>query len=150
MRGLPMDAVEAEQYLAMQAALGDAVTDSWHGYAVEHRGDARVIGDIGVYLDATVEATGDVGFQFRPDYHRRGYAYEAMVAFLPWVFGTLGLRRVTARCAPANTASWGLMQRLGMSEVAQPPDATARCYELLQQSWRRRDQVCPDAQSTGQ
>ncbi|MEU8819199.1 GNAT family N-acetyltransferase [Actinoplanes sp. NPDC048796] len=115
--GEPMSAAQAAGYLAVQADLDDGVRDAWHGYAVHHLGEDRVIGDVGVWLPARPAGTGDVGFQFHPGFHGRGYAFEAMRAFLPYAFATFALRTVTATCSPANTASWGLMERLGMHRI---------------------------------
>ena len=43
-----------------------------------------------------------------------GYATEAVEAALRICFEDLGLRRVTASCFTANTASYRLMERVGM------------------------------------
>ncbi|WP_179855521.1 GNAT family N-acetyltransferase [Paractinoplanes atraurantiacus] len=115
--GEPMTSAQATGYLAAQAALDDGARDAWHGFAVELADEKRVIGDLGVWLPARPAKTGDVGFQFHPGFHGRGYAREAMQAFLPYAFETFALKTVTATCHPANSASWGLMERLGMHRV---------------------------------
>jgi len=137
MQGSPMSGREARRYLADQAAMSEDLLDCWHGFAVQHLEQDRLIGDIGVYLDAKLAGVGDVGFQFRPDQHRCGYGYEAMAAFLPYLFYSLGLDRITASCDRANTASFTLLERLGLrrgSESGAAGGSTLR-YELSRRDW---------------
>nr|WP_269329831.1 GNAT family N-acetyltransferase [Kineosporia babensis] len=122
--GEPMSQRQAASYLAVQAALDEHAVNAWHAYAVEHAGEQRVIGDVGIWLAEEPPRTGDVGFQFHPGFHGQGYAREAMHAFLPHVFETMDVETVTATCDTPNTASWGLMKRLGMRMVRQSPEQT--------------------------
>lgn len=112
--GDPMTPDKAADYLRAQSALDDHALDAWHGFAVHHKADDRMIGDIGVWLPADPANAPDVGFQFHPAYHGKGYATEAVEAFLHHVFQTWSPPRITATCNPANTASRALMTRLGM------------------------------------
>lgn len=136
MKGEPMSAERAAVYLAAQAVLAWDTLDQWHGYALWHRADERVIGDVGVWRSAKPEraGTGDVGYQLHPGYHGQGYAYEAMTAFLPYVFDRIS--RVTAACHPDNVASWRLMRRLGMHEVEKSDDEVR--YALSREQWAAR------------
>lgn len=117
--GPAMDPEEATRFVAEQAALRIDARGAWHGYVVEHLADRRVIGDVGVWLPAGGEplAVADLGFQLDPRYHGRGYAREALEAFLPFAFRTFALDRVTASCDEANDASWRLLERTGMRLV---------------------------------
>lgn len=56
----------------------------------------------------------ELGWVLDPSYAGRGLATEAAGALLRICFVDLGLRRVTASCFAANTASWRLMEKLGM------------------------------------
>jgi RimJ/RimL family protein N-acetyltransferase len=49
-----------------------------------------------------------------PAHGGHGYATEAVAELIRICFEDLGLRRVTALCFADNTASWRLMERLGM------------------------------------
>ncbi|WP_250005623.1 GNAT family N-acetyltransferase [Actinoplanes sp. M2I2] len=131
--GAPMTADQALEYLAAQAVLDDDQLDAWHGFAVHHVADDRVIGDVGVWLASDRDHAGDVGFQFDPRYHGQGYAREAMEAFLGHLFGPAGLRAVTAGCDPGNDASWGLMLRLGLRPM--PGTEQSLMYGLTREQW---------------
>lgn len=86
----------------------------------------------------------EVGWLVREDRWRRGYAEEAMRAVLDWAFGRVGAPHVVALTSHANTASWTLMQKLGMrrrrdldfDDPAYPPeDRTTILYSLDAAGW---------------
>ncbi len=91
----------------------------------------------------------ELGWTLHPDHTGRGYATEAVRACMEVCFasvadGGLGLRRVTAECFVANTASWRLMERLGLRrEKHGVRDALHRdhgwmdgyAYALLAEEW---------------
>ncbi len=56
----------------------------------------------------------EVGWLVREDRWRRGYAEEAMRAVFEWAFRRVHAPYVVALTSNANTASWTLMQKLGM------------------------------------
>lgn len=86
--------------------------------------DSRVVGDLMVAVEDAWSQTevreqaagvqAEVGWCLDPAYQGRGLGIEAAAAVLGICFGGLGLRRVVANCFVANTASWRLMERLGM------------------------------------
>lgn len=57
---------------------------------------------------------GLLGYLVDPAHHGHGYATEIARAGLDLAFGDLGLRRVTAGCFADNTASWRVMEKVGM------------------------------------
>lgn len=93
-----------------------------HGFcfwAIERRDDAAFLGFCGL---KRVDLTGtpiagevEIGWRLRRDAWGAGYAREAAVATLAWGFGDGGLQRIVAMTNLANTRSWGLMERLGMT-----------------------------------
>ena len=57
----------------------------------------------------------EVGWRLREDAWGRGYAKEAAIASLDLGFDRCGGEEIVALTVPGNTASWGLMERLGMT-----------------------------------
>lgn len=105
----------------------EAFAEHWRAHlasslVVEHEGG--VIGDLMVRIgspyaqvEAAAAAAGteaELGWVLDPAYGGRGLATEAVAAAVGLCFGPLGLRRVVAACFSDNTASWRLMERIGM------------------------------------
>ena len=94
------------------------------------------------------DVQAELGWALRPEETGHGYATEAVEAVLRICFEDLGLRRVTASCFTTNTASWRLMERLGMRREAHTvadglhPSGEWRdgyTYALLADEWRQRN-----------
>lgn len=67
--------------------------------------------------DVASQARGleaELGWMFDPDHAGHGYATEAVHATIGLCFHAFCFRRVRASCFADNTASWRLMERLGM------------------------------------
>jgi RimJ/RimL family protein N-acetyltransferase len=88
-------------------------------WAVERKADAALLGFCGLKLandiGSPVEGEMEIGWRLREDAWGQGYAKEAAVASLAFAFETLGVERVVALTVTGNEASWGLMERLGMT-----------------------------------
>jgi RimJ/RimL family protein N-acetyltransferase len=91
-----------------------------HGHTfwcVERRSDGAILGFCG--LKRSNQAGGplgmmEVGWRLREDAWGRGYAKEAATASLDLAIDRFDAEEVIAMTVQRNTASWGLMQRLGM------------------------------------
>ena len=91
-----------------------------HGHTfwcVERSGDGAILGFCG--LKRSNQSGGplgmmEVGWRLREDAWGRGYAKEAATASLDLAFDRFDAEEVIAMTVQRNTASWGLMQRLGM------------------------------------
>lgn len=83
-------------------------------YAIELKETGTVIGTVNVFEDSSraVDAM-EIGYAISPEFHRRGYAYEALAAILHLFQQGLMLDMVTAGIIPENTASHGLLKKLG-------------------------------------
>ena len=113
----PIDAAASDamidRQIAGQAAQGQCL------WAVERRGDARLLGYCGLRIGGH-PGTGvadelEIGWRLARAAWGQGYAREAAAASLDWGFAHTDRSRITAWTVPANTASWGLMRRLGMT-----------------------------------
>ena len=87
-------------------------------WALERRADQRFIGFCGLrhggHPGTPVASELEIGWRLARHAWGQGYAREAAAACLADGFATTDYPRITAWTVPANTASWGLMIRLGM------------------------------------
>lgn len=106
------EAIEA-RVQAEQAAHGHCF------WIVERKDDGRMLGFCGLKIasdaGAPIEGEVEVGWRLREDAWGQGYAKETARACLDWAWLNTAAPRVVAITVPGNRASWGLMERLGMT-----------------------------------
>jgi ribosomal-protein-alanine N-acetyltransferase len=78
-----------------------------------------------------VAQSGSLGYWIGEPYARSGYMSEAVGLVLDFAFETFDLHRVEAACLPNNTASRGLLRKLGFNE-----EGLARKYLRINGAWQ--------------
>ncbi|MBK6802870.1 MAG: GNAT family N-acetyltransferase [Novosphingobium sp.] len=117
---------------AVDRAASDAVIDRLtaserdHGHtfwAVERKEDGALLGFCGLrrggHPGTGVTDELEIGWRLARHAWGQGYAREAAGASIVWGWANRGDARIAAWTVPANTASWGLMLRLGMVHRAE-------------------------------
>ena len=84
--------------------------------------DGIFIGDIAIFSVAE-NKIGELALYLDPLFWKQGYAFEAAVAVLKYVFDTLGFIRVCAQISSTNNASRSLAEKLGFELHAILPQA---------------------------
>ena len=122
-----------------------------HGHTfwvVERKEDGAILGFCG--LKRSNQAGGpigamEVGWRLREDAWGQGYAREAASASLDLAFDRFGADEVVALTVEGNTASWGLMLRLGMerredldfdNDEFDPDTGRIIVYSIASDAWR--------------
>ena len=104
---------------------------AWYQVGIYLQAGGKLIGDCGFRPLKDEPRQAEVGMTLAPEFQRQGYAAEAFRALLSYLFGTLGKHRVFGSVDPANTASLGLLHRVGMRQEA----------HLVKSLWFRGDWV---------
>jgi RimJ/RimL family protein N-acetyltransferase len=112
--------------------------------AVVRKDSGALIGDCTICLRSREHRQGEIGFVFHPDHHGRGYATEASLVLLELCFEDLDLHRVIGRLEARNTASAGVLERIGMrreghlveNEFVKGEWQSELVYAILQREWR--------------
>ena len=143
--GVADDATRA----AARARLESYQADHGHTFWVtERKAGGALLGFCG--LKRSNQAGGpqgmmEVGWRLREDAWGQGYAKEAAAASLDLAFGGFGADEVIALTVARNTASWGLMLRLGMerredldfaSPDFDPENPLIIAYAITRAGWR--------------
>ncbi len=84
-------------------------------FAIELKANHKVIGN--VYLGKRDFNTLELGYVLNKGFQRKGYGYEACKVAVDYMFAH-GTRRIYAETCPQNTASFSLMEKLGMRREA--------------------------------
>jgi RimJ/RimL family protein N-acetyltransferase len=109
-----------EERMAWQRARFESYArDFGHTFwPVERKADGALLGVCGLKRanqESGPQGDFEVGWRLRSDVWGQGYAKEAAAASLHHAFAKLRAPHVLALTVIGNTASWGLMKRLGMS-----------------------------------
>ena len=120
-------------------------------WVVERRTDAAILGFCGLKRanveGAPVFGRTEIGWRFREDAWGQGFAREAASASLELGFEKFGASEIVALTVEGNTASWGLMRRLGMTRREDLDYHDARwgehlnptiVYTITAQQWKAR------------
>jgi ribosomal-protein-alanine N-acetyltransferase len=124
---------------ALQAA-GSALE-----FAIVAKRTGGVIGRCGLFEFDEVNAQTAVGYVLGRAYWGQGYMREALTALIDCAFLEMNLRRLEARAEAPNTASAGLLRRLGFSRegvlrerwISNEETVDAEVYGLLRHEWAR-------------
>ena len=106
--------------------------DLGYSWLLFRRGDGALLGGITLSnVRRGVAQSGSLGYWIGEPHARRGYMTEALQLLLPHAFDHIGLHRIEAACLPHNTASRGLLTKLGFVE-----EGYARQYLRINGSWQ--------------
>ncbi len=102
----------------LAAAVGGWQLLGFGTWAVEHKADRRLIGNVGLFnawrdLEPEFGEAPEMGWIFAADTHGRGLALEACRAAISWAEATLEPTPVWAIIAPENAPSLKLAAKLG-------------------------------------
>lgn len=94
------------------------VPGTWFQLALVEKETNTVIGDIGLhFLDTDpLNAQVEIGYTLHPNYHGKGFAFEALQAVISYLFKSLNKHRIVASVDPNNLPSIRLLKKLGFKK----------------------------------
>jgi len=87
-------------------------------------GSRTLIGTVGAHRRVTEPGDCEIGYGLLPEFQGFGYATEAAVALIGWVFLQPGVRTISAQTYPSLAQSIRVMEKCGMRYVG-PGDEEA-------------------------
>lgn len=79
--------------------------------------------NIGYVQLAPIKGGWEIGYHIGEKYTKKGYATEAVKAFLPYIMEKIGLKMVYGICLANNIASKTVMERCGFNKIYEGIDA---------------------------
>lgn len=105
--------------------------DEAYSLLIFDRMGGALVGGLGLtHVRRGVAQSAMLGYWMGQRHARRGYGAAAVAMMLDFAFDRLELHRVEAACLPENTASRGLLGKLGFSE-----EGYARGYLCIDGRW---------------
>jgi ribosomal-protein-serine acetyltransferase len=99
-------------------------------FSIRERKTRSFLGVVGLESLAHLHKSADLGYWLRAEGVRRGFMTEAARATVAWAFRKLEAHRIRVAAATGNTASLGVIRRLGFRF-----EGTAREAEWCQGRW---------------
>ena len=84
-------------------------------FAIELKETNKVIGNI--YFGKRDFNSRELGYVLNENYQNKGYGSQAAKAVIDYFFNK-DLHRIFAECCPQNTASWKVMEKIGLKREA--------------------------------
>jgi RimJ/RimL family protein N-acetyltransferase len=107
--------------LRLQQLEADPRVGPWLLRALVLRDERIAVGFIGFHDAPDERGMVEIGYEVLPQFRRRGYASEAVVALIAWA-ARQGVRTVRASVSPDNRASLALIARQGFVQVGEQID----------------------------
>jgi RimJ/RimL family protein N-acetyltransferase len=101
---MPASRAEADVFVGSVAGVPFARHGTWSQLGVVEVGNDALIGDVGVYVDAS-GVIAEIGYTIAPAFQRRGYATEAVRAILAELEAVYGIRCFIARIRETSRRS---------------------------------------------
>lgn len=114
----PMTREQAEAFVDQMAHVGGLVPGDWVQFAIAEAGSDRLIGDVGVHLDAD-GAAAELGFTLCREAQGRGHAIRAVEAARSLVFACSAVGLVRAVTDARNQGSVRVLERAGFVRLAE-------------------------------
>lgn len=146
---MPYTHAMAEQFIAEMQAQQPNVPGEWLQLAIAVRADGRFVGDAAYYLLREDPRQAEIGLTLARPAWKIGYAQEAALRLLAYLFDELGLHRVRANCDVENHNAYRSLERLGFRREAHFVEnlwfrgrwSSEYWYAMLDREWRARPAV---------
>ena len=135
-------AADGQAFFASLSGQHPDMPGEWFQFAIELAATGAMIGDCALHALADSPREVEIGFTLAPSFHGHGYATEAVVRLLDYVFGPLAKERAVAITDVRNTASIAVIERIGFARDPAPRQSVLfkgeRCDEYLYSLRRER------------
>ena len=108
-----MSLQDAEQFINLQKHKTFGKPGEWVQYGIENKATNKIIGDCAIKLDESDVRIAEVGITISAAAQKNGYANEALLAILKFLFSIENFHRVVEIVDAENAASIALLKSIG-------------------------------------
>ncbi|QKG84879.1 GNAT family N-acetyltransferase [Kroppenstedtia pulmonis] len=99
----------------------DSAKSLWHRLVI-HKGDRKLIGEVGCKGQPDSQGKVEIGYGIVPEYRNRGYASEVTKAWVQWLLQRPEIHKVTATCKKDNPSSARVLEKAGFKKTNHDQD----------------------------
>lgn len=114
----PQTLLEVKEFIYKNIATIPNTPDTWYQLAILVRETNELVGDIGIHFIGSDNLQVELGYTLSLEYQGKGYATEAVIGVINYLFITLKKHRITASVDPRNIKSIALLERIKMRKEA--------------------------------
>ncbi|MFA7361322.1 MAG: GNAT family protein [Candidatus Kapaibacterium sp.] len=107
---------QAEEFIIAQTDKRFGKPGEWVQYGIEKKETGKIIGDCAIKLELNDSRIAEIGITISHLEQRKGYAKEALLGILTFLFDGKGIHRVEEIVDVENTASIALLASTGFNK----------------------------------
>lgn len=107
-----MDLDQAREFITRQQTKTFGKPEEWVQYSIEHQASGKIIGDCAIKLQHDVRIA-EVGVTISHYHQRLGYAKEALLGIVDFLFSIDGFHRIVENVHARNEASIKMLESAG-------------------------------------
>ncbi len=107
---------QAREFINEQKDKQFGKAGEWVQYGIENKVTQKLIGDCAIKLSMDDIRIAEIGITISPDEQKKGYAREALLGILAFLFNSKGIHRVVETVDAENNASVRLLKSIGFKQ----------------------------------
>lgn len=140
---------QAEEFIKNNATKRFGKAGEWVQYGIENCETKKLIGDCAIKLDQYDKRIAEIGITISHLEQKKGYAKEALLGILTFLFNTQGIHRVVEIVDAENIASINLLKSIGFRQEGHFIEniffkgkwGSEYQYAMLKREWDTRKQL---------
>lgn len=114
----PQTLEEVKEFIKEKTAKIPNIPDTWYQLGILLKETDELIGDIGIHFIDSDNLQVEIGFTLSLEHQCKGYATEAIIGVINYLFYNLKKHRIIASVDPRNITSIALLERIQMRKEA--------------------------------
>ena len=107
---------EAEEFIKSNSTKLFGKAGEWVQYGIENNETKKIVGDCAIKLDQHDTRIAEIGITISHLEQKKGFAKEALIGVLTFLFDTKKIHRVVEITDAENTASINLLKSIGFRQ----------------------------------
>jgi ribosomal-protein-alanine N-acetyltransferase len=109
---------QSKDFIASQTNNLRIIPGEWSQYGIENINSGQLVGDCAIYLQMSDSRIAEIGITISHLHQRLGYAKEAMLGIINFLFREKGVHRIVETVDEENIASIQMLKSLSFREEA--------------------------------
>lgn len=114
----PRTLKEVSEFISSNIAKIPNTPNTWYQVGIYVKETNNLAGDIGLHFIGSDNMQVEIGYTLSLEHQSKGYATEAVIGIINYLFNNLHKHRIIASLDPDNSKSIALLERIGLRKEA--------------------------------